>query len=161
MPIIRNRAVVEDDWTHLGDDQPIPAEGAVSVSWARWQAERAALGGRSAPTGVRLPNTVEPEEISADLDDLALITIDFPTFKDGRGYSLARLLRSRFGYTGELRAVGDVLRDQLFYMYRCGFDAYALKAGKDIHGALEAFDEFTVTYQPAADESLPLWSRSG
>ncbi|MEZ4433398.1 MAG: DUF934 domain-containing protein [bacterium] len=159
MALIRDRRIVEDEWSHLDDADAAPLVGAITVSWDRWQAERDALRARSGPVGVRLPNTVEPREIADDLDRLGLVTIDFPRFSDGRGYSLARLLRERHGYRGELRAVGYVLRDQLFYMKRCGFDAFALKEGKDAVGALAAFDEFDVLYQPAADEALPLWRR--
>lgn len=160
MALIRDRRIVEDDWSHLDDSDAAPLIGAITVSWDRWQAERDALVTRTAPIGVRLPNTVEPEEITADLGRLGLIAIHFPRFSDGRGYSLARLLRERHGFRGELRATGDVLRDQLFYLHRCGFNAFELKAGKDAVGALAAFDEFDVTYQPAADEALPLWRRS-
>ena len=94
------------------------------------------------------------------LDEVTLLAVEFPKFTDGRGYSIARILRDRYGYTGELRAVGDVLHDQLLFMARCGFDAFELKAGKDIDGALAAFDAFSVYYQGAADEPEPLWRRA-
>ncbi|MEK6293743.1 MAG: DUF934 domain-containing protein, partial [Paraburkholderia tropica] len=97
--------------------------------------------------------------VVADFDKIALIAIDFPVFRDGRGYSIARLLRERYGYKGEIRAIGDVLRDQLRFYERCGFDAYALRADKDIHDALKAFTEFTVQYQGAFDEPSPLFRR--
>lgn len=90
---------------------------------------------------------------------LDLIAVDFPVFRDGRGYSIARLLRTRYGWTGELRAIGDVLRDQLNYMRRCGFDAFALRADKDIVDALASFGFYTVTYQGAVDEPVPLFRR--
>lgn len=160
MALIRDRAVVEDAYTHLEDDAPLPTTGPVSVSWDRWRAQREALGERSDPVGVRLPSDADPAELAPDVDRLALVTIAFTRFTDGRGYSLARLLRERYGFRGELRAVGDVLRDQLFFMQRCGFDAFELKAGKDVEGALAAFDEFDVTYQPAADDARPLWRRA-
>lgn len=151
-------AVVDDALCHIADDEPLPLLGPITVSWRRWQAERDALRAR-ANVGVRLPNDVEPAEVAPLLEDVDRVTIDFPNFKDGRGYSLARLLRERFGYDGELRAVGDVLRDQLQAMRRCGFDSFELKAGKDPEDALEAFTEFDVLYQPAVDEALPLWRR--
>lgn len=159
MALIRNGALVDDPYTHLDDDAVAPPTGAISVSWARWSSERDALGERADPVGVRLPNTLEPTEIAPDLASIALLTIPFPRFTDGRGYSLARLLRERYGFDGELRAVGNVLRDQLFYLRRCGFDAFVLEAGKDAEGALDAFGEFDVTYQPAADDARPLWRR--
>lgn len=151
-------AVVEDACVHLDDDAPAPDHGPVTVSWGRWRSDRASLIARGG-VGVRLPNDVEPADAAPLLDGAARVTVDFPDFKDGRGYSVARLLRERYGYTGELRAVGDVLRDQLWAMRRCGFDAFEMKAGKDPHDGLAAFAEFDVTYQPAADEALPLWRR--
>lgn len=150
--------VIDDTVTHIADDEPLPLVGPLTVSWSRWQAERAALTARG-DVGVRLPNDVEPAEAAAALGPVDRVTVDFPNFKDGRGYTLARLLRERHGYTGELRAVGDVLRDQLNAMRRCGFDSFELKAGKDPEDGLKAFAEFDVFYQPAADEALPLWRR--
>lgn len=93
----------------------------------------------------------------AQLQRLELIAVDFPSFKDGRGYSIATLLRSRYGWTGELRAIGDVLRDQLNYLRRCGFDAFAVRANKDIHDAIHSFSRYSVTYQGAVDDSFPLF----
>ncbi len=150
--------VVDDALCHIADDEPLPLLGPVTVSWDRWQSEESTLRAR-ANVGVRLPNDVEPADVAARIAGVDRLTIDFPSFKDGRGYSLARLLRERHGYEGELRAVGDVLRDQLQAMRRCGFDSFELKAGKDPEDALEAFAEFDVLYQPAADEALPLWRR--
>ncbi len=157
--IIKKRAVVQDTWRHLSDEEPIPADDAVTVSWARWQTARAEFLERKAPIGVQLPNDVELEALGDDHLTWDLVVIAFPKFTDGRGYSLARLIRGRLGYVGELRAVGDVMRDQLYYMERCGFDAFALKPGKDPVDALNAFTEFTVQYQPSSDEPLPLWRR--
>ena len=98
----------------------------------------------AAEIGVWLAPDSEPADIVADFDKIALIGVDFPVFRDGRGYSIGRLLRERYGYKGELRAIGDVLRDQMTFMFRCGFDAYALRADKDFDDALKAFDEFSV-----------------
>jgi len=151
-------AVIDDAVVHLGDDAPIPAAGPVTVSWGRWQSDAEALRARG-DVGVRLPNDVEPADAMPLLDGVDRLTVDFPNFKDGRGYSTARLLRDRHGYAGELRAVGDVLRDQLNAMRRCGFDAFEMKPGKDPQDGLAAFAEFDVIYQPAADEALPLWRR--
>ncbi|MDG4550060.1 MAG: DUF934 domain-containing protein [Candidatus Contendobacter sp.] len=156
--VIKNRAVVEDRWRHLADDAEAPA-GPVIVSLARWRRERAALLARGEPVGVRLPNTVDPAELAEDLPKLAVVALEFPKFADGRAHSQARLLRERHGYRGELRAVGDVLRDQLFFMARNGFDAFELRADRDLAEALEAFGEFSESYQPAADQPLPLYRR--
>jgi uncharacterized protein (DUF934 family) len=158
MRVIKDRKIVDDAWTLLAPDAPIPPGGDVIVSVAQWTAHNSAPSERSGQLGVVLHSDELPEQIQ-HLDRLPLIAIDFPKFGDGRGYTSARLLRERFGYKGELRAVGDVLRDQLFYMARCGIDSFALKAGKDIEGALAAFDDFSVAYQPAADDPRPLFRR--
>jgi uncharacterized protein (DUF934 family) len=155
--VIKNGSVTPDRWIHIDEFDELPASGAVTVPLDRFQALSHPILNRTEPFGLRLPNTIGFEDLRGLLDGVALITIDFPRFTDGRGYTLARDLRLRLGYAGELRAVGDVTRDQLLYMARCGFDAFVLKAGKDPHDALEAFDEQDVRYQPAVDQSLPLW----
>lgn len=99
------------------------------------------------------------EPLAPQLRQLDLIAVDFPSFRDGRGYSIAALLRSRYGWAGELRAIGDVLRDQLNYMCRCGFDSFAVRADKDIHDALLSFNHYSVQYQGAIAEPLPLFRR--
>ena len=148
MEIIRNQKIVTDAWQHLADDEALPTEGDVTVSLARWTSEREALDARTGRTGVRLSPGEEADAVLGDLGVLPLIAVEFPKFTDGRGYSTARLLRERHGYKGELRAIGHVLRDQLFYMHRVGFDAFELAPGKSLTDALEAFSEFSVTYQP-------------
>lgn len=115
--VIKGRRIVEDRWQSIADDAELPA-GAVIVALARWRRERAALLARDEPVGVRLPNTADVTELAEDLPKLAVVALEFPKFSDGRAYSQARLLRERFGYRGEIRAVGDVLRDQLFFMAR-------------------------------------------
>lgn len=166
--IIKNREIVEDTWqvVRAAEDGALPEiaalpAGKVLVPLALWQAGRDALVASRGKDelGVWLAPDSEPAEIAGDFDKIALIGIDFPVFRDGRGYSIARLLRERFGYQGELRAIGDVLRDQLRFYERCGFDAYALRADKDINDALKAFTEFTVQYQGAFDEPSPLFRR--
>ncbi|RDJ99400.1 DUF934 domain-containing protein [Paraburkholderia lacunae] len=166
--IIKNRAIVNDDWTVVrpAEDGSLPAvnelpAGKVLVPLALWQASRDALiaSRGAAEIGVWLAPDSEPAEIVGDFDRIALIGVDFPVFRDGRGFSIGRLLRERYGYKGELRAIGDVLRDQLAFMFRCGFDAYALRADKDFNDALKAFDEFSVQYQGAVDNPSPLFRR--
>lgn len=159
MRVIKQRQIIDDGWQLLEPGAAIPESGDVIIDVDRWNAERGALRGRAGQIGVVLRSEQSAEQIQA-LHDLPLIAIEFPKFADGRGYTSARLLRDRFGYRGELRAVGDVLRDQLFYMARCGIDSFALKPGKDIEGALEAFDDFSVTYQAAADDPRPLFRRT-
>ena len=94
-----------------------------------------------------------------DLEHFSVIALDFPAFGDGRSYSHASLLRQRYGYKGDLRAVGDVLQDQLFFMQRCGFDSYAIREDKDIEEALKSLNDFTVRYQAAADGALPIYKQ--
>ncbi|MEK9662881.1 MAG: DUF934 domain-containing protein [Alphaproteobacteria bacterium] len=151
MPLIKDRTVVEDGWSHLADDEAVPAEGGVIVSLARWQAERDSLAGRNAPLGIRLKSDERPDAVAADLDRFDVVALEFPAFKDGRAYSSARLLRDRFRYSGELRACGDVLRDQLAFMARCGFDAFEYSGLSAAEDALSAFDDIAAVYQTAAD----------
>lgn len=162
--IIKNREVVADDWAILRlteNDTPdavaIPA-GKVIVPLKVWQAQRAALEGRK-ELGVWIASSERPEELKDDLARFALIAVDFPKFADGRGYSIAYNLRARLGYTGELRAIGDVLRDQLFYMQRVGFDAFAVREDKNIHDALRGLTDFSEVYQSSWDRKSPLFRR--
>jgi uncharacterized protein (DUF934 family) len=158
MRVIKDRHIVDDGWELLGPDSPIPASGDLIVSLAQWNGDPSARAPRDGKIGVCLKSDELPEQIQA-LESLPLIALEFPKFSDGRGYTSARLLRERLGYRGEIRAVGEVLRDQLFYMARCGIDSFALKSGKDIEGALAAFQDFSVSYQPAADDARPLFRR--
>ncbi|MCC8998000.1 MAG: DUF934 domain-containing protein [Candidatus Contendobacter sp.] len=156
--IIKNRQIIEDHWQYITDDAELPA-GPVIVSLACWKQQRTVLLERGEPVGVRLPNTVNPIELAADLPKIAVVALEFPKFADGRAYSQARLLRERHGYRGEIRAVGDVLRDQMFFMARSGFDAFELRADRNLEDALESFGEFSESYQPAVDQLLPLYQR--
>jgi uncharacterized protein (DUF934 family) len=166
--IIKGREVVADDWTVLrleegdaADAVAVPA-GKVIVPLAVWQAQRAALLGRAGANG-QVGIWFAPDEqahtVKDELGNFAVIAIDFPKFSDGRGYSIAYNLRSRLGYTGELRAIGDVLRDQLFQMRRCGFDAYATRQDRSIVDALKGLTVFSETYQGSVDQPLPLFRR--
>lgn len=158
--IIKNRQIIEDPWRQVADDGELPA-GPVIVTLTRWRRERATLAERDEPVGVRVPNTVNVADLVDDLSRWPVVALEFPKFADGRAYSQARLLRERHGYRGEIRAVGDVLRDQLYFMARSGFDTFEVRADRSLEDALEAFGEFSVTYQPAADQPLPLYRRGG
>jgi uncharacterized protein (DUF934 family) len=107
---------------------------------------------------VWLDGAADPADIAGDLEHLALVAVRFESFTDGRGYSIGRLLRERYGWRGELRAIGDVQRDQLYYLMRCGFNAFALRVD-DVESALTAFDAFTEPYQAAVDQPTPLFRR--
>jgi uncharacterized protein (DUF934 family) len=124
----------------------------VIVSLAQWQAQRDALLQRGTPLGLRLHSDQSPEAIADDVGRFALIALEFPKFRDGRAYSYARLLRERYGFKGELRAVGDVLMEQVFFMVRTGFDAFDLQQSPDPVAAFQtALKDFTVWYQPTGD----------
>jgi uncharacterized protein (DUF934 family) len=163
--IIKNKAIVEDGWNVLKLAEGETAEtvalpsGDVIFPLAVWQARRAEIEARS-QFGIWLDAAEGPEAIADDLGKFALIAVNFPKFSDGRGFSTARLLRERYKYIGELRAIGDVLHDQLFFMHRCGFDAMALRADKDIEKAVaQAFTTFSDAYQTAVDQNLPHYRR--
>ncbi|MEM7155930.1 MAG: DUF934 domain-containing protein [Myxococcota bacterium] len=160
MEIIKRGEIVTSSWQHLTDDQALP-EGKVdvTVTLSRFVEQQSALAAYGGRVGVRLRPGDELEPVLSQLQNLPLIAVEFPKFTDGRGYSLARLLRDRHEYRGELRAVGNVLRDQLFYMHRCGFDAFELQEGKSVSDALDAFAEFSVRYQAGADDPRPLFRR--
>ena len=162
--IIKNKTIVDDDWSvlRLGENDT-PASvvvplGNTIVPLKVWQAQRDALQHR-ADIGVWLASDERAEDLQNDVEKFSVIAVDFPKFADGRGYSIAYHLRARLGYRGELRAIGDVLRDQLFYMQRVGFDAFATRADKDIHEALKGLSDFSLSYQASSDEKLPLFRR--
>ena len=156
MPLIKQGKVTRDPWTFVPDGEDIPMSMPVIVTLERWMAERDRLTGHNAPFGIRLRSDEQPEDIADDVHRFDVIALEFPAFKDGRAYSSARLLRERFGYEGELRAVGNVLRDQLMFMVRCGFDAFELDKDADAERWTEAIDEISVFYQPAADDRTPV-----
>jgi len=148
MPLLRDGAVVADGWTHLDAGAPAPDDGAaITVDGARWAAERQALIGRNGPVGVVLANTDPVALVAADLARLGLVVLAFPKFTDGRAYSQARRLRAA-GYQGELRARGQVLRDQLLFMVRAGFDAFEIEAADAVERFDAATHEMTRSYQP-------------
>jgi uncharacterized protein (DUF934 family) len=162
--IIKNKTVVNDDWTVLRlseNETPesitVPA-GKFIVPLKVWQAQRAKLQSRP-ELGVWLAGNERPEELKGEVEKFSVIAVDFPKFADGRGYSIAYNLRARLGYVGELRAIGDVLRDQLFYMQRVGFDAFSPRPDKNIHDALKGLTDFSETYQTSFDQKLPLFRR--
>jgi uncharacterized protein (DUF934 family) len=159
--IILRDTVVADDWQLLrpSADEPVALpSGRVIVPLAVWIDQQAGLAARG-DIGVWLAGTDDPAGLAPSLPSLSLVAIDFPKFTDGRGYSIAYLLRSRFGYRGELRAIGDVLPDQLFYMKRVGFDAFAVRADKDIRQALRSLRPFTDAYQGSWDNAVPAFRR--
>ncbi|BAP14108.1 MAG: oxidoreductase [Alcanivorax borkumensis] len=158
--VIIDGAIVDNQWQRL-EGEALDAElpgGKIIVPLAYWQAHREALLGRG-DVAVWLAPGEEPKDLGNDLSSLPLVAIHFPAFKDGRGYSYARELRTRYHFKGEVRATGDVLRDQLFYMTRCGFNAFEVREDRSIEEALESLNDFSVTYQGDVNEPRPLYRR--
>lgn len=152
MALIKGGKLVEDTFVDASGADAVPPSGPVIVSLAQWQSQRDSLLARGAPLGLRLHSDQSPEAIADDVRHFALIALEFPKFRDGRAYSYARLLRERYGFKGELRAVGDVLMEQLFFMVRTGFDAFDVQQSPDPVAAFQtALADFTVWYQPTGD----------
>ncbi len=151
MVLVKGGQVVADPWQHLEDDSLLPDSGPVTVTWKRWAAERDALKRAPSELGVRIPNDLPTAEIGADVSRFALIALAFPNFGDGRAFSQARVLRSRYGFTGEIRATGNVVRDQLQFMQRCGIDAFEVSERAIAENWLAALGDFDLFYQPAED----------
>ncbi len=161
MQIIKDQKITIDDWQHLDVDSDIAniPSGKLIAPLVMWNEAKEAISDKADKVGVRLTPDADLNEIAADLDKLPLIAIEFPAFRDGRGYSLARRLREHYKYTGEIRAVGNVLRDQVGYMTRVGFNAFEIDSKQNVDDALQAFDEISVKYQASSDEALPFYRR--
>ena len=163
--IIRNQQIVEDGWTVL---QLAEGETASMLKLPSadslfpltvWQTRQQEIISSHKRIGLWLDSHEAVESVANELHYFQVIAINFPKFADGRGYSLARLLRDRYGYEGEIRAIGDVQQDQLFYLKRAGFDAFAVRADRDIESALKSLDAFPEAYQAATDLKTPLFRR--
>ena len=151
MALIKDGNLVTDSFVDASAATAIPVAGPVIVSVAQWQSERAALLARGTLLGIRMHSDQSPELIAADLPHFALVALEFPKFRDGRAYSYARLLRERYAFKGELRAVGDVLLEQLFFMLRTGFNAFELQSADPLGQYRTALADFSVWYQPTGD----------
>jgi uncharacterized protein (DUF934 family) len=151
MRLIKNGQFIEDEWTTVADEEALP-EGSIIVTLERWNKEKDALLARKGKLGIRLKSGEDPSQIADQLAHFDLVALEFPVYRNGRAFSYANLLRERYEYKGEVRAVGNVLRDQFYFMVRVGFDA--LEVGDEI--TLEIFQEsigsFTHNYQPSADQ---------
>ena len=154
MALLKNNTVIEDPFIDATGQEAIPACGAVLVDLDQWRTHREQLVRRDRRVGVKLRSDQPPELIAADLAFLAMVALEFPVFRDGRAYSYARLLRGQYGYSGEIRAVGDVLLEQLHFMERTGFDAFELESDDPLGDLQIASADFDVWYQPAADDRL-------
>jgi uncharacterized protein (DUF934 family) len=148
--LIKSGAYALDNFAPVADDAALP-EGAVLVSLARFQKDRDSLLARNTPIGVRLQSHENPESLGADVNHFSLIALEFPKFRDGRAFSWARMLRTRLGFTGEIRAVGDFLYDQVNYQHRVGFDAWEVPDNFTLEMFQRALTEMTNVYQPSSD----------
>ena len=153
-------SLAEDPFTAVADDQGVPP-GDVIISLTRFQAEGEGLLGEGRSVGVRLESHEEVEALAYDLPQLSVVALAFPKFGDGRAYSYARLLRERFGFKGEVRAVGDVLREQAGYMVRCGFDAFEPADGSSLEDWQRASQRFRHVYQRSSDGREPASAERG
>jgi uncharacterized protein (DUF934 family) len=159
MPLVKAGKIIDDQYVRVEDDAPLPDDAAVLLTAARFLADARELIERDAPVGVIWLNDRRVAELVPWIDRLALIALVFPKFKDGRAYSQARLLRERHGFRGELRAAGDVLRDQFQFLLRAGFDAFEVKKPADAAVFAQAAARFSVFYQPSTDGRLPALRR--
>ena len=151
MPLVKNAKILRDVFVRVADDAEIPADGAVLISAARFLGDPETLSRRLGKLGVIWPNNRDVDDLVPYLDRLAVVALVFPTFRDGRAYSQARLLRERYNYRGELRATGQVLRDQFVFMLRAGFDAFEVKKDSDAEAYVNTVKRYSVFYQPTGD----------
>jgi uncharacterized protein (DUF934 family) len=157
--LIKQSTVIENVWRTLDKDMSeLPDTQAVLFPLEQFLANPESVLA-NVEAGVWLDSDQEPSALAPYIEKLSLIAINFPKFVDGRGYSYARQLRDKYQYQGELRAIGDVLQDQLFYMKRCGFDSFAIREDKDAEHARLGLNAFTECYQAATDQPEPLFRR--
>lgn len=157
--IIIDGQLADNTFTHVDDEATLPSSGDISVSWTRWTEQRAELEAHDGIVAPRLTGADELLNVVAQLQKLDVICLAFPAFADGRCYSFATRLR-RAGFDGQIRAVGDVLRDQMFYMLRVGINAFEVREDRSAEDALQAFNDFSVTYQSASDNPSPIYRRA-
>jgi uncharacterized protein (DUF934 family) len=151
MPLVKGGKIAGDEFVHVADDAEIPGDGAILVSAVRLLEDAEGLSRRVGRTGVIWPNNRDVDDLVPRLDRIAVVALVFPTFRDGRAYSQARLLRERYNYRGELRATGQVLRDQFMFMLRAGFDSFEVKKQSDAEAFANTVKRYSVFYQPTGD----------
>lgn len=160
--LIKDAALIDNEWSlaELSAEERLP-EGKTIVSLEYWNAHQTEIAERPESVGVSLLGTETPDQIEGELASIPVIAVTFPVFADGRGFSIARLLRERFNYQGEIRAVGAPIRDQLTYLARVGFNAFELPEHYDPEEALASLKDFSESYQVAVDQPVPLFRRRG
>jgi uncharacterized protein (DUF934 family) len=157
--VLKNNCVAEDNWTVLAEDADRLPKGDLLLSYSQWQTFADQIDSHDGDIGVIIEGNSEIEEIIEPLLDLPVIAINFPKFADGRGFSTARLIRERYNYSGEIRAVGGFIRDQLYLLSRCGFNAFKFDDANDLTASAKSLQDFSETYQVSADEENPLFRR--
>ncbi len=159
MRVIKDREIIEDSWQRIDAteiENKLPS-GDIIVPFSYWLIHREDLIAREGRLGVCVNGDDETEDVAKDLKFFDIVALNFTAFKDGRGYSHARILRDHHSYEGDIRAVGDVLRDQLFYMQRCGISSFHVREDTDMEEAISGLSDFSVKYQTAADGALPVY----
>lgn len=151
MPLVKGGRIVTDAYRRPSDDLSVPADGAVLIPAEQFLASPTEFVAREAEIGIIWPNSRDVDDLAPYLDKLSLIALVFPTFRDGRAYSQARILREQFGYRRELRATGQVLRDQFVFMLRAGFDSFEVKKDADAEAFSDVARRYSVFYQPTGD----------
>ncbi len=160
MAVWRREGFAEDVWTKLADGDALPSAGAIIVSAARWRAEREALSGRADPVGVAISPGKQAYEHLREAAERPLVALEFPKFADGRAFSLAQLLRQRYAFKGELRAIGDVLLDELALMLRCGFDSFEITNEPTLRALERGWKPpVSLYYQPSLVREAPAGAR--
>jgi uncharacterized protein (DUF934 family) len=159
MPLVKNARITTDLFVHVADGAELPGDGAILVSAARFLGDPEAVLKHAGKVGVVWPNNRDLDDLVPYLDRLAAVALVFPSFRDGRAYSQARLLRERHGYDGEMRATGQVLRDQFVFMSRAGFDAFEVKKDADADAFAETMKRYSVFYQPTGDGRVTALNR--
>lgn len=161
MPLLEHGRPVEDFFVAVADDAPLPADVPALIPFARLQREADSLAGRNAALGIQVTSATRAGDIAPFLDRVTLVVIEFPKFRDGRGFTIARTLRERYGFTGQIRAVGHVLPDQYGFLVRCGFTGVAAPDGADLGVWGAALGRFHVAYQAGLDAAPVLWGLRG
>ena len=157
--LLKDAQIIDNHWTRLDHNTHALPAGDIVVHYATWQQRHAELNDHQGAVGVWFDGNEEIESFVDTIINVPLIAINFPKFVDGRGFSVARLLRERYGYTGELRAIGHFIRDQLFLLQRCGFNAFQFDHDIDLEQAAKSLTDFTDSYQVAVDQPQPLFKR--
>jgi len=157
--LLKDNQIIDDSWLILDDSAETLPSGNILLSLEQWQQFSDQLSQHNGELGLWLEGNAEIDAVIDSLQQLSLIAIKFPKFVDGRGFSLARLLRERYNYNGELRAIGEFIRDQLYLLKRCGFNAFQLTEDQDLSEASKSLNDFSETYQVSADQQEPLFRR--